>query len=610
MRSTGRSQAILAYIAVVGLATALLGLPALPAHAIEPVLQAVVQTCTESGLRNALQSGGTITFNCGSSPVTITVTSPLVISKSGTVLDGGNTITLSGNDQSAVLSIAPGVTAIIQNLTIRDGRDTSTDPMIQYAGLGVGKNANVTVDSVLFEDNDGTPGGTERGGGGISGSEGSVVTVRNSSFINNRGVNGGAINMLLSSVTVENSIFQGNQAPTPTDAVPDGYIAGFGGAIYVDGANPKSNGVAGFVTIRGSTFTGNSAYDQGGAILFNGYEGDKLTIDTSTFTDNQAGSPSKSGVGGALRHGNGPFTISNSTFANNTSYGNGGAIFAAGTSQGGELINVTLVGNRTEQSPSGRTSQGGALAITQGNYRIINATIADNWSYQNSAAILAGPEVVTVHNTIFANNQSNASDYTEVCSPRGKIQGANNLQWPDLSSVYADCTSGTTFANPQLQPLAANGGPTPTMALASGSPAINAGSAANCAETDQRFADRVGTCDIGAFEYGSSAPTGDVPAVPSFEPLNHNGSPITTVRWGRVSRTTYYEVEVTQTAPSLAAAQKQQTSNLFLGVVLQEGSHQLTVRACNSAGCSEPSAPLILDVTSSPIQIMLPQIVR
>ncbi len=40
--------------------------------------------------------------------------------------------------------------------------------------------------------------------------------------------------------------------------------------------------------------------------------------------------------------------------------------------------------------------------------------------------------------------------------------------------------------DPQLGPLAANGGPTLTMALLPGSPAIDAGDDANCPATDQR----------------------------------------------------------------------------------------------------------------------------
>ncbi len=58
-------------------------------------------------------------------------------------------------------------------------------------------------------------------------------------------------------------------------------------------------------------------------------------------------------------------------------------------------------------------------------------------------------------------------------------------------------------ANPQVQPLANNGGQVLTGALAKTSPAIDAGSNTGCTSTDARGVARpqAGTCDIGAFEY-------------------------------------------------------------------------------------------------------------
>src|SRR5262249_7202074 len=60
-------------------------------------------------------------------------------------------------------------------------------------------------------------------------------------------------------------------------------------------------------------------------------------------------------------------------------------------------------------------------------------------------------------------------------------------------------------ANPLLGPLQYNGGPTQTLALSTGSPAINAGAAAGAPGLDQRGYSRSGTVDIGAFEFGGVA---------------------------------------------------------------------------------------------------------
>ncbi len=83
-----------------------------------------------------------------------------------------------------------------------------------------------------------------------------------------------------------------------------------------------------------------------------------------------------------------------------------------------------------------------------------------------------------------------------------------------IGSTAGDCTTvGDRTGNkigvsPRLGPLQNNGGPTPTHALRSGSPALNAGNPARpgsgypaCAPRDQRFLPRGGKrCDIGAFE--------------------------------------------------------------------------------------------------------------
>jgi hypothetical protein len=69
--------------------------------------------------------------------------------------------------------------------------------------------------------------------------------------------------------------------------------------------------------------------------------------------------------------------------------------------------------------------------------------------------------------------------------------------------------------NPLLGALANNGGPTLTLALQSGSPAINAGNPSGCSDSlgallqfDQRgfFRHSGARCDMGAIEYQSSQP--------------------------------------------------------------------------------------------------------
>jgi len=77
-----------------------------------------------------------------------------------------------------------------------------------------------------------------------------------------------------------------------------------------------------------------------------------------------------------------------------------------------------------------------------------------------------------------------------------------SLPWPATQGSGGDdnpCVPGITFADPLLGPLQDNGGPTQTMALLAGSPAIGGG--ANCPALDQRGVARSNGCDIGAVQH-------------------------------------------------------------------------------------------------------------
>src|SRR5262249_15820486 len=132
--------------------------------------------------------------------------------------------------------------------------------------------------------------------------------------------------------------------------------------------------------------------------------------------------------------------------------------------------------------------------------------------------IRVGPASVTLENTIIAGNTAanGAGDTTGAPTPGPNVDGAVTSNGHNLLGVATDATGFTgsgdqTGANPMLGPLADNGGPTETMKLLTGSPAIDAGVASG-ATFDQRGRLRTyddpgvanvggsdGT-DIGAFE--------------------------------------------------------------------------------------------------------------
>jgi hypothetical protein len=84
------------------------------------------------------------------------------------------------------------------------------------------------------------------------------------------------------------------------------------------------------------------------------------------------------------------------------------------------------------------------------------------------------------------------------------------------ASANITLPGGTLSADPLLGPLANNGGPTLTMGLLAGSPALGVGSNPNDYTYDQRgpgFPRTVGgLTDIGAFQGTVAAPAAKIPA--------------------------------------------------------------------------------------------------
>jgi hypothetical protein len=235
-------------------------------------------------------------------------------------------------------------------------------------------------------------------------------------------------------------------------------------------------------------FQGNST--GGGAISIQGGIAD---IEQSTFIGNSAGSD------GAIQiYGNSTFTvdatIAGCTFLSNTATFGGGAIGIELLNPGSsvQIVNDTFTGNSVAAS-----GHGAAIYAAAGPASITNCTIAGNNGGTAGGAVYFAARSIAMNNTIVASNSGGN------CSldPGTTFSGGHNLQFGDST-----CT-GATVANPLLGGLADNNGATQTMALGSGSPAIDAGDNTVAPPVDQRgFArtdgDFNGTVvpDIGAFE--------------------------------------------------------------------------------------------------------------
>ncbi len=244
----------------------------------------------------------------------------------------------------------------------------------------------------------------------------------------------------------------------------NGYTALNGGGFVNGGTAMVSN----------SSFSGNRANYSGGAII--NFGTGTLTITDSTFTGNEADSG-----GGIINLGS--LTISNSTFTGNSTSGCGGAIDTRQESVL-EISNSTFVSNDAQI--------GGAICS---NNIGATATISSSTFSSNNASVSGGSiyNVATLHlmNSILAD------------SPNGGDCENNGTLATNINNLIKDgsCAPAVT-GDPNLGPLADNGGPTQTMALGTGSPAIDAGDDATCEPTDQRGVSRPqgAHCDIGAYE--------------------------------------------------------------------------------------------------------------
>ncbi len=225
------------------------------------------------------------------------------------------------------------------------------------------------------------------------------------------------------------------------------------------------------------TFSGNSggASGAGGAI----YNSGNLTVTASTFSGNAVAS---SGAGGAIFNGDGTASIANSTFFQNTtgSAGFGGAIFSNGGT-------VTVNSATFSANGVGAGGQGGAIFVSSSGSVQLENTILAGSTGGNCAGVVE-------------NGAYNISD-DGTCGFGSSTIGVNGATLGDN-------------VNPGLNSngLQNNGGPTQTIALVPGSPALDAIPEALCLSTDQRGAARPDpldlasanpACDVGAKESGN-----------------------------------------------------------------------------------------------------------
>ncbi|HZU68257.1 MAG TPA: choice-of-anchor Q domain-containing protein [Ktedonobacteraceae bacterium] len=260
-------------------------------------------------------------------------------------------------------------------------------------------------------------------------------------------------------------------------------IDGSGQTITLDGYNQVQviSTSSSDLILNALTIANGSSVSGGGAI----YNGGTLSISNSTLSNNSI--TQQFGSAGAI-YNDGTLSISNSTLNNNSTPGAHAS--AGGISNYGTLSisNSTLSGNSTS-GVAGAIYNDGTLSIS--NSTIANNSAADGGGIYNSSGTLSSDGSIVANNT--------GGDCLNFASLQD--QGYN------LDSDGSCFTAPTSLhTNPQLAALANNGGPTQTMALQQGSPAIDIipTSSNLCPSTDQRGDvrpdDGESACDMGAYE--------------------------------------------------------------------------------------------------------------
>jgi uncharacterized repeat protein (TIGR01451 family) len=260
------------------------------------------------------------------------------------------------------------------------------------------------------------------------------------------------------------------------------------------------------VSISGLTIEHGRAVSHDGAGII--HLGADLTIRASVLSSNASiafpglSSGCVGGRGGAVLFAptamSSSLTILDTTFVGNSASHGGSGIHVFGNlSPTITIVNSTLSGNFVAQALPQCTFADQSALWLGGSATLSHGTVVDN-----AGGIRAEGSSVTLKNTLLAGN--GAGDCTVVGGGTIVDLGGN---------IDSDgtCGTATTSAALDLEPLADNGGPTPTHALGPASAAIDAApdcldAAGNPVASDQRGVSRPGGagCDVGAYEAAGS----------------------------------------------------------------------------------------------------------
>jgi hypothetical protein len=345
----------------------------------------IVANLDPNELTKAVGAGGSVTFVCSG---TITLSEPIAVGRD-VVVEGSNTITLSGAGRSQLLTIPSGVSVALRDLTISGGLATN--------GGAISNGGTLTLEAVNSSGNDAAWMGGALFNAGTAMLT-SVVLSNNESFEdwiyaipgrppypgNGEGLGGAIYN--IGTLSLTNVIFSGNEAEgSGSSSAYGGGIFNSGGTISLsnvvfdgnvaEGGSADGNFVAqgwgfgGALCSSGGSITGNDIGCTNNAALSG--NGD-VSFEQPFFPTGQPGA----GQGGAIFLSNCVAVLTNGWFASNSTScspaynepqvdSEGGAVFNAGWTT---LVGVDFMANICEgtNGVDGRTLSGDTDTTQQG----------------------------------------------------------------------------------------------------------------------------------------------------------------------------------------------------------------------------------------------------
>ena len=458
----------------------------------------VVTNCgDDSQLSSLLAGGGTVTFDCGTRTIILSSTKTIT---NFVTIDGGGTITLSGDNARRLFVVNAGARLELDDIVIEKGFSKAAD------GGAILNLDTVSLVNCTFRSNATT---AEWSGGAIYSS--SHLAAFNTTFTDNEAGSGGAIAIAsnINQTNITASHFDRNFA-TATDM-----SSGYGGALLAtDGAT---------ATVNSSTFTNNEAREGGainvrsGSRLFadgtlidhnmvtgNGDGGGiKLDISTANLT-NLTLSRNVGGQGGAIATFAGEVLLTTSTLSGNSAFYGAGYYTFLGTHT---LTNVTVSANDA-------SSSGGGIYNSRGTMTLTNVTLAGNIGGNGLTGGIVnsggGPDPDLMLKNVLIAKGATGSNCGFGIAP-------SSAQFNLSDDNTCGFGSGRDNVDLLLGPLADNGGTTQTHLPGPGSPAIGNGANAGCPPNDQRGVMRPQgpLCDVGAVEVEPATPTPTRSATPS-----------------------------------------------------------------------------------------------